>query len=83
MAVHIDPDSPEHPYLQLAGILRERVRAGEYTGPLPSLTQLTTESGLSLGSVQRAIRVLVDEGVIFTVPGRGVFVRKAAGPPRP
>jgi GntR family transcriptional regulator len=38
--------------------------------------ELTEETGLAVGTVRRAIRVLVDEGVAYTVPGRGTFVRR-------
>lgn len=72
----IDHDSPVHPYLQLAGILREQIADGSVTAALPSYTTLVEESGLSLGTVQRAIKVLVDEGLVETVRGRGVYVKR-------
>ena len=75
----IDPDSPVHPYLQLAAQLRDQISDGKITGPLPSLTALESRTGLSKGTVQRAINVLVDEGLVFKVRGRGVFVRKEQG----
>jgi DNA-binding transcriptional regulator YhcF (GntR family) len=40
---------------------------------LPSLAQMVTETGLSMSTVQRAVRVLVGEGLVVTVPGRGMF----------
>ena len=64
-------------YVQLAGQLRDMITAGEI-GPgeaLPSLSQMVTETGLSMSTVQRAVRVLASEGLVVTVPGRGVFVR--------
>jgi GntR family transcriptional regulator len=72
----IDPGSPVYPYQQLAAHLRDRIAAGEITGVLPSYTALCAETGLSLGTVQRAVQVLADEGLVFSVRGRGVFVRK-------
>lgn len=72
----IDPDSPEHPYVQLAAILRARIQAGEIAGRLPSLTELTEEYNVSQGVASRAIRRLVDEGLVETAPGRGTFVRR-------
>jgi GntR family transcriptional regulator len=72
--VTIDPDSPQHPYVQLAGLLRERITTGK-TGPrLPSIMELADETGLSPATVKRALRLLRDEGLIFSVPGRGTFV---------
>jgi DNA-binding GntR family transcriptional regulator len=72
--VQIDQTSPEHPYLQLAGLLRVEIESGKITSQLPSITQLTEETGLAVGTVRRAINILVKEGRIETVPGRGTFV---------
>lgn len=72
--VRIDQDSPEHPYVQLAGILRERIRAGEIGPRVPSITKLAEEAEVSPATVKRALKILRDEGVIVTVRGRGTFV---------
>ncbi len=72
--VKIDPDSPEHPYVQLAGLLRDRIRAGEIGPRVPSIMELAEQSGLSAATVKRALGMLREEGVIFSVPGRGTFV---------
>jgi GntR family transcriptional regulator len=73
----IDPHAPEPSYQQLASLLRARIESGEI-GPreaLPSITYLTGETGLAVGTVRRAIGVLVEEGLAYTVPGRGTFAR--------
>jgi GntR family transcriptional regulator len=72
--MEIDHAAPEHPYLQLADRLRERIRSGEIT----SLSDLTGATGLAVGTVRRAIDVLADEGLVRTVPGRGTFVVRRA-----
>jgi DNA-binding GntR family transcriptional regulator len=72
--VKIDSASPEHAYLQLAAMLRERVVSGEIASKLPSLTELTAETRLAVGTVRRAISVLAREHLVRTVPGRGTFV---------
>ena len=72
--MQIDETSPEHPYLQLAGLLRADIESGKITSQLPSITQLTEETGLAVGTVRRAINILVKEGLVETVPGRGTFV---------
>ena len=72
--VKIDPDSLEHPYVQLAGQLRERIKAGEIGPRVPSIMELADQTGLSPATVKRALRLLRDEGVIVSVPGRGTFV---------
>jgi GntR family transcriptional regulator len=74
--VTIDHDGAEFPYRQLAAILRERITAGEYPAgrKLPSIMALMGEFGLAAKTVQRAIAVLADEGLVLTVPNRGTFV---------
>jgi GntR family transcriptional regulator len=71
----INETSPVHGYVQLANQLREKIRAGEITGRLPSLTELCNDSGLSMSSVQHAVDVLKKEGLVYGVCGRGVFIR--------
>jgi GntR family transcriptional regulator len=74
----IDVHSPEPSYQQLARQLRERITSGQI-GPreaLPSITYLTGETGLAVGTVRRAITLLVDEGHAYTVPGRGTYAAK-------
>jgi len=56
-------------------MLRERIVSGEITSVLPSLTDLTQETGLAPNTIRRAIKILRDEGLVYTVPGRGTFVR--------
>jgi DNA-binding GntR family transcriptional regulator len=74
--VKINPDDPEYPYVQLAGILRERIRAGKLTGRLPSVLALAEQSGLSAATVKRSLAVLRDEGLVVAMPGRGTFVKR-------
>ena len=70
----IDDDSPEHPYVQLAGLLRERIKDGKIGPRVPSIMELADQTGLSAATVKRALGLLRDEGLIYTVPGRGTFV---------
>jgi GntR family transcriptional regulator len=71
----IDTHAPEPSYLQLASQLRGRIQSGEIgpREPLPSITYLTGETGLAVGTIRKAIGVLVGEGLAYTVPGRGTF----------
>src|SRR5258708_20530599 len=41
---------------------------------LPSITKLTEATMLAVGTVRRGIDILVKEGLVETVPGRGTFV---------
>ena len=65
-----------HPYLQLATQLREQIGHGQITSQLPSITELTEQTGLAVGTVRRAFDLLVKEGLVQTVPGRGTFVAR-------
>lgn len=72
----IDHQGPVTPYRQLAAILKARIKRGDWAEgrPITSETRLVQEYGLARSTVRRAIAVLVDEGVVWTVPGRGTFV---------
>ena len=87
MKIEIDPSSPVHPYRQLADRLRELILSGEIANQLPSITKLTESTMLAVGTVRRGIDILVQEGLVETVPGRGTFVvdrrSQAGGRPRP
>jgi DNA-binding GntR family transcriptional regulator len=72
--IEIDPSSPVHPYQQLANQLRAMISSGEITNQLPSITDLTETTDLAVGTVRRGIDILVKEGLVKTVPGRGTFV---------
>jgi GntR family transcriptional regulator len=74
--VSVDPYSSEPMYAQLAGILRARITSGELVrlDPLPSESALVQEHGVSRDTVRRAVAVLREEGLVFTVPQRGTFV---------
>jgi DNA-binding GntR family transcriptional regulator len=76
MAMNISNESLEHPHLQLAASLREQIKRGEIVTQLPSLTVLVARSGLAMGTVRRAVQVLVQEQLVRTVPGRGIFVSR-------
>ena len=63
-------------YRQLADQLRERILSGELPPrtPLPSAKTLAQEHGIAVGTVTRAVEVLRQEGLVRTIPGRGVWV---------
>ncbi|HUY46260.1 MAG TPA: GntR family transcriptional regulator [Streptosporangiaceae bacterium] len=42
--------------------------------PLPSINALMQEHGVAKGTAEKALRVLRNEGLARTVPGRGVYV---------
>ncbi|NED35584.1 GntR family transcriptional regulator [Streptomyces sp. SID8499] len=72
----IDHEGPVTPYRQLAEILRARIRRGDWAPgrPIASETRLVQEYGLARSTVRRAIAVLVEDGEVWTVQGRGTYV---------
>jgi GntR family transcriptional regulator len=65
-------------YASLAQALRARVIAGEWAPgtALPAESQLTKEHGVALGTMRRALELLVEQGFIERIHGRGTFVRQ-------
>ena len=78
--VSVDHGSPTPAYLQLAEILRSRIAAvgTRSHGPLPSNRALRETYEVGEYVVTHAIRLLEDEGLVFTVPRRGVYVSQRA-----
>jgi GntR family transcriptional regulator len=71
----VDYLSPEPLYLQLARILRERIQQGDFAhGPLPSNRSLREQYDVGEFVVTHAIQVLVEEGLVISIPRRGVYV---------
>ncbi|MEW6756329.1 MAG: GntR family transcriptional regulator [Candidatus Latescibacterota bacterium] len=67
------PAWPGEPTVQrLARALRARLLAGVWVDdePLPSLRQVASREGVSLATVQRAVDVLVGEGLLRAEPRR-------------
>jgi GntR family transcriptional regulator len=65
-------------YVQLANVLRDRIRAGEIPvgRRLPSQSELEEETGgtVSRRTIKSALEVLTTEGLVQGVQGKGVFV---------
>lgn len=76
--VHIDIRSQEPAYQQLAAWLRRGIEAGAWAPDeqVPSLHWFMAETGLASGTVRKGIRLLIDEGLLYTVKGRGTFVTR-------
>lgn len=72
-------DGPVPVYRQIAGHLRRRIAAGEFEpdrDPLPSRKTISQETGAALTTVDRAMQLLRDEGLVYTVPAKGSYVRR-------
>ena len=64
-------------YATLADALREHVLRGEWPPgvAIPSEQTLAANHGVALGTLRRALELLVDDGLIERIHGRGTFVR--------
>src|SRR5690606_22626235 len=73
---------PKH--RQIAEQLLSQIESGRWKpgDQIPSEEQFVQETGTSLGTVQRALRNLVEMGVLVRQHGRGTFVAGARAPRR-
>jgi GntR family transcriptional regulator len=72
-----DHDDPRA-YIQLAGRVRRQVLDGTLPAgsPVPSITTLSQQYGHARETCSKALRLLVDEGLLFRVPGHGYYVTR-------
>ena len=76
----IDPIAPLPPYRQIAAILRRRIESGQYRPDtrIPTESELMEAFEVARTTARRAIAVLREEGLIYTVPQRGSYVGRQA-----
>jgi GntR family transcriptional regulator len=74
--VAVDHEAPRPVYLQVADILRAAIERGELAPDraIPSEARLMQEHGIARETARKAVRVLADEGLVYVVQGRGVYV---------
>lgn len=72
----IDREGPVPPYKQVAAEVRKRIESGEIPPGrrIPSLTEMEAEFGVARDTLQKAVKLLKEEGLVETVTGMGVFV---------
>jgi DNA-binding GntR family transcriptional regulator len=75
----LNPDLPVPLWQQLVTELRTRIDSGEWTVRVPSIKTLAQEYGTSHRTVETALNMLKDQGVIVAVVGRGYFVAEKPG----
>jgi GntR family transcriptional regulator len=68
------------PYKRIAADMRDRIARGDWQpgDPIPSLDKLASEYQVSRATVQRAVGMLVAEGLLETEPRYGTFVAERA-----
>jgi DNA-binding GntR family transcriptional regulator len=76
LTVSIDHEGDVPVYVQLADILRARIQSGELQPrrPVPSKRTLQQEYGVAGGTIDKAMAILREEGLVRTVTGRGIYV---------
>lgn len=74
--VSLDYDGPVPVYRQLADVLRAGIASGEIPigRAVPSKRTLKETSGVAGPTIDKAMAVLKDEGLIEAVPGKGLYV---------
>jgi GntR family transcriptional regulator len=72
--MQIDPAAPEWAHMQVAAQLRAQIAAGTLGPKLPTHMALADLFGVAPKTVQRALTLLKDEGLIYGRPGLGTFV---------
>jgi DNA-binding GntR family transcriptional regulator len=73
--LEIDYQAPLSPHRQIAAWLRKRIDAGEFPPGkrLPSENDIQQLTGVAATTVRRAIALLREQGIVYTVPGRGTY----------
>lgn len=69
-------------YAQLVTYFRDNILSGALTAGarLPTEFELAQQHQISRGTVRQALNILVNEGLLERIPGRGTFVREIAPP---
>lgn len=73
----VDHESPIPVYVQIGRMIAARIEAVELQPdrPIPSEQSMIQEFGVARDTVRRAVAWLRDQGLVYTVPQRGSFVR--------
>lgn len=81
----VSANSLQWPYEQIAAVIRDAISAGELRpgARISSIRRIAQEAEVAKGSVQNALAVLRDEGLVETRPGRGSFVADPLPPQDP
>jgi DNA-binding transcriptional regulator YhcF (GntR family) len=74
----LDPDDPRPPYQQVANALRAAILTRKFApgDKLPSGSELAQRYGVARMTVQQAMRLLREEGLVVSRQGSGIYVRE-------
>jgi GntR family transcriptional regulator len=77
----VDHHDPVPVYQQLAAIIRRQIERGELAprSPVPSESYLQQRYGVARGTARKAVELLRNEGLVYTVPQRGTYVAEKSG----
>ena len=83
--IQLDPTSRIPVYQQIKEQMTGLIVMGVFPpeSRLPSVRALAAETGLNPNTIQKAYQELESEGVIYTVGGKGCFVKRPAEEPKP
>ncbi len=74
--MRVDPTGPVPPYLQIAEDIRRQIRAGKRgQGSRITEAEVVETYEVARSTARRTLAVLREEGLIYTVPQRGSYVR--------
>jgi GntR family transcriptional regulator len=78
--VEIIRDAPVPPYRQIAASFSDRIKAGEFRADqrLPSETDIVNDTGTARTTVRRAMKLLREECLVYTIQAGGTFVKPEA-----
>lgn len=75
----LDKKSSEQLYMQIRRILIKAIREQDLMPGqrIPSVSELSDLTAVSRMTVRQALQALIDEGWLYTVPGKGTFVSES------
>jgi DNA-binding transcriptional regulator YhcF (GntR family) len=76
----LDPNDSRPPFQQVASVIKASILTGKFQAGerLPSFGELAKHFGVAPMTVQKAVGILRDEGLVITRQGKGSFVRRRA-----
>jgi DNA-binding transcriptional regulator YhcF (GntR family) len=70
----LDPNDSRPKSVQVADLLRQEISEGKHKGRLPATRDLAKRFGIAGQTVSNGLRILVEEGLIYSSGNLGYFV---------